>query len=230
MKLLLVDSEQKSVHSFLSLVRRNGFITDVAENGEKALEMACTGIYDIIILEWVLPIKDGLTVLKEFRRMGHDTPVLFLTAKASPEHRAEGLNAGADDYVPKPFYSIELLARLYALGRRRSKKIIENVLSTDGITFNPLRGQVQKGGECIQLTVKESQLLELLIRNNGQVVTKEQIMHKIWGYYSESGFTAVNLYIHYLRKKLNLSSLKTVWGVGYYLQRKDDMSVRMAAN
>ena len=225
MKLLLVDAEQKSADSFFSLVKRNGFITDVASNGEKGLEMACTGIYDIVILEWTLPRKDGMTILKEFRRLGHDTPVLFLTAKSSPENRAEGLNAGADDYVSKPFYSIELLARLQALGRRRNKKIIDNVLTTGEITFNPLRGQVLKGKERIQLTVKESQLLELLMLNNGQVVTKEQIMHKIWGYYSESSFTAVNLYIHYLRKKLDLPNLKTVWGVGYYLQKNEDMAL-----
>lgn len=223
MKLLLVDAEQKSVLSLSSLLKRNGFITDVAENGEKGLEMACTGIYDLVVLEWTLPKKDGITVAKEFRQLGHDTPVLFLTAKGKPEDRAEGLNAGADDYVTKPFYSIELLARLHALRRRGSRKIVEDILTAGEISFNPLHGQVCKGTECIQLTVKEAQLLELLMRNNGQVVTKEQIMHKIWGYYSESSFSAVNLYIHYLRKKLGLDNLKTVWGVGYYLQRSKDV-------
>ena len=108
--------------------------------------------------------------------------VLFLTAKASPEHRAEGLNAGADDYVPKPFYSIELLARLYALGRRRSKKIIENVLTTDGITFNPLR---RTSAKRRRMHPAHSQRITTPgtadTPNNGQVVTKEQIMHKIWG-------------------------------------------------
>ncbi len=225
MKLLLIDAEQKAVDSFITLLKRNGFLTDVASDGEKGLEMACTGIYDIIVLEWALPKKDGITLVKEFRQLGHETPVLFLTAKGRPEDRAEGLNAGADDYLLKPFYSIELLARLNALGRRRSKKIIEDVLKDGTMSFNPLRGQVQKGTECIQLTVKEAQLLELLMRNNGQVVTKEQIMHKIWGYYSESSFTAVNLYIHYLRKKLNLANLKTVWGVGYYLQRDEELAL-----
>lgn len=217
MKLLLVDDERKLADSLSCLLKRNGFVVDAARDGETGIEMACTGIYDIIILDRMLPRRDGISLLKEFRQLGFDTPVLILTAKDSPEDRAEGLNAGADDYVTKPFYSIELLARLHALARRRTKKLVEDVLTADGLTFNPVRGQVTKNGQSIQLTIKESQLLELLIRNHGQVVTKEQIIQKIWGYYSDANFTIVNLYIHYLRKKLSLSNLKTVWGVGYYL-------------
>ncbi|WP_425058934.1 Response regulator ArlR [Sporomusa carbonis] len=217
MKLLLVEDESKLVDSLSHLLKRNGFVVDAALDGETGIEMACTGIYDIIILDRMLPNKDGISLLREFRSLGHDTPVLFLTAKDSPEDRAEGLNSGADDYLIKPFFSVELLARLQALGRRRHKELAENVLTVDGLVFNPLRGQVTKNGEVIQLTLKEAQLLELLIRNYDRVVTKEQIIQKVWGYYSDAEFTTVNLYVHYLRKKLKLSNLKTVWGVGYCL-------------
>jgi len=222
MKLLLVEDETKLVDSLSHLLRKNGFVVDTALDGQTGLEMACTGIYDILVLDRMLPYQDGVSLLKEFRSLGHETPVIFLTAKDAPEDRAEGLDAGADDYLIKPFFSVELLARLNALTRRRGKTLSENVLTADDIILNPLRCQVIKGNEAIQLTLKESQLLELLIRNYGHVVTKEQIIQKVWGYFSEAEFTTVNLYIHYLRKKLKLSNLKTVWGVGYYLHKSKE--------
>ncbi|MDF2874085.1 MAG: mprA 1 [Sporomusa sp.] len=221
MKLLLVEDESRLVDSLSHLLKRNGYVVDAALDGQTGIDMACTGVYDIIILDRMLPYQDGLSVLKEFRSLGHDTPVLFLTAKDSPDDRAEGLNAGADDYLIKPFFSVELLARLQALSRRRGKELTENVLVADDLVLNPMRCQVVKSGEIIQLTLKESQLLELLIRNYDRVVTKEQIIQKVWGYYSEAEFTTVNLYIHYLRKKLNITNLKTVWGVGYSLYAKN---------
>ncbi len=221
MKLLLVEDESRLVDSLSHLLKRNGYVVDAALDGQTGIDMACTGVYDIIILDRMLPYQDGLTVLREFRSLGHDTPVLFLTAKDSPDDRAEGLNAGADDYLIKPFFSVELLARLQALSRRRGKELTENELVADDLVLNPMRCQVLKAGEVIQLTLKESQLLELLIRNYDRVVTKEQIIQKVWGYYSEAEFTTVNLYIHYLRKKLNISNLKTIWGVGYSLYAKN---------
>lgn len=219
MKLLLVEDESKLVDALSHILKKNGFVIDAALDGQTGFEMACTGIYDIIILDRMLPQKDGLAVLREFRNQGHDTPILFLTAKSTPEDRAEGLNAGADDYLIKPFFTVELLARLQALARRKNKDLTENVLVADDLVFNPLRAQVTKNSKVIQLTLKESQLFELLMRNYGLVVTKERIIQKVWGFNSEAEFTTVNLYIHYLRKKLKLSNLKTVRGIGYYLQK-----------
>lgn len=224
MKLLLIEDDNKLVDSLSHLLRRNGFVVDTAQDGQTGLEMACTGVYDIIVLDRMLPYQDGIAVVKEFRSLGHETPVIFLTAKDSPDDRAEGLDAGADDYLIKPFFSVELLSRLRALTRRSSKSLSENLLSVDGLILNPMRCQVIKGNEVIQLTLKESQLLELLIRNYGQVVTKEQIIQKVWGYFSEAEFTTVNLYIHYLRKKLKLTNLKTVWGIGYYLHKAKEIT------
>lgn len=218
MRLLLVEDEVKLSEALSHLLKKNNFIVDTAEDGEKGLDMACTGIYDVIILDRMLPQQDGLALLKEFRELGYDTPVLFLTAKSSPEDRAQGLNAGADDYLVKPFFAVELVARLKALTRRKSKDLVKSTLVIGNLIFDSVRGQVIKNNEKIHLTVKESQLLELLIRNSGQVVTKERIMQKIWGYNSDTGMETINLYIHYLRKKLDLPDIKTVRGVGYYLQ------------
>lgn len=219
MKLLLVDDESKLVDALSYLLKKNGFVVDVAMDGETGIEMACTGIYDIIILDRMLPSLDGFSLLKEFRRLGHKTPVLFLTAKDTPEDRAEGLNVGADDYLVKPFFTVELVARLHALTRRKSKDIVDHLLTLDDLIFDPQRGQVIKDGKTIHLTLKESQLLELLIRNQGQVVTKQRIIEKVWGYNSDAEESTINIYIHYLRKKINISNLKTVRGVGYYLQK-----------
>lgn len=218
MNLLFVEDETKFAEALSHVLKRNGFVVDTARNGEIGIEMACTGIYDLIILDRMLPDKDGLSMLKEFRSLGHNTPVLFLTAKDNPEDRAEGLNAGADDYLVKPFFTVELLARLKALSRRRGKDLAADVLVAGNLVLDPQRSQVTVAGEVIQLTLKESQLLELLIRNHGHVVTKETILQKVWGYFGEIEPNAVNLYVFYLRKKLNISNLKTVRGVGYCLQ------------
>lgn len=218
MRLLLVEDESKLSEALAHLFKKNGFVVDVAADGETGIDLACTGVYDTIVLDRMLPKQDGLSMLKEFRSLGHDTPVIFLTAKDDPEDRAEGLNAGADDYLVKPFYTVELLARLRALTRRRGKALAENILVVDDLVFDPQRGQVIKNGEEISLTYKESQLLELLIRNQGQVVTKDKIIQKVWDFNADPDPTTINLYVHYLRKKLNLDNLITVRGVGYFLQ------------
>lgn len=219
MKLLLIEDEIKLSESLSYLLKKNGFVVDAALDGEAGIEMACSGIYDIIILDLLLPKLDGLSVLKEFRNLRLNTPVLILTAKDSPHDRAEGLDAGADDYLIKPFHTVELLARLRALTRRKGKEIEDDYLIVDNFVFDPQRSQVHKNDEVISLTLKESQLLELLMRNHGCVVTKERILQKVWGYNSDVEYTTINIYVHYLRKKLKTSSIKTVRGIGYYLQK-----------
>lgn len=227
MRLLLVEDESKLSEALAHLFKKNGFVVDVAADGETGIDLACTGVYDTIVLDRMLPKQDGLSMLKEFRSLGHDTPVIFLTAKDDPEERAEGLNAGADDYLVKPFYTVELLARLRALTRRRGKAMTANILVFEDLVFDPQRGEVTKNGEVINLTYKESQLLELLIRNQGQVVTKDKIIQKVWDFNADPDPTTINLYVHYLRKKLSLDSLVTVRGVGYFLRTNKD-SIRAA--
>ncbi len=223
MKLLLVEDESKLIGALSHILKKNGYSVDTAMDGETGIEMAATGFYDIIILDRMLPRRSGLSVLKELRSLGLNTPVLILTAKDSSKDRVEGLDAGADDYVVKPFSTEELLARLRALTRRKNKDFIGDTLCAAGLTLNPLRGEVIKGDCTIHLSVKESLLLDLLMRNLGQVITKERILEKVWGYNSDTDIASVDLYIHYLRKKLNIKNIVTVRGVGYYLQEVGDV-------
>jgi DNA-binding response OmpR family regulator len=223
MKLLLVEDEIKLVKALSHILRENGYIVDNANDGETGFEMAATGEYDLIILDRMLPRRDGISIIKEFRNQGFDTPVLFMTARDAPQDRVEGLDSGADDYLIKPFSTDELLARLRALSRRKSKDLIGNTITAVGLYLDPLKGKVTIGNKVVQLSVKEALLLELLMRNFGQVITKERIFEKVWGYSSEIEFANIDLYIHYLRKKLNNSCIKTVRGVGYYLAEDQDV-------
>lgn len=225
MKLLLVEDEQRLSDALSHILKKKGYVVECAADGETGLDMAATGVYDIIILDRMLPKKDGILILKEFRSLGFETPVIFLTAKDTPRDRVEGLDAGADDYLIKPFSADELLARLRALTRRKSNKLTDGRLKAANWVFDPLLGEVTKEGvEVIKLSVKESLLLEILMRNYGMVVSKERILEKVWGYYTDIETANVDLYIHYLRKKLNTSYIKTARGVGYYFKEDSDVS------
>lgn len=218
MNVLLIEDERRLSEALTFLLKKNGYAVDAAFDGEAGSEMLATGIYDLVILDRMLPKKDGLTVLQEMRQQGIDVPVLFLTAKDEAKERVEGLDAGADDYLVKPFSTEELFARLRALGRRAKKPLHDNILVAGGLQLDPLKCEAVRSGEVIQLTVKESLLLEILMRNYGRVVTKEQIFTKVWGYYSEIELANVELYIHYLRKKIPEAAIKTIRGVGYCLE------------
>lgn len=218
MKLLLVEDEVKLVKALSHLLKKQGYVVDATIDGEDGLKMAVSGNYDLIILDRMLPRRDGISVIREIRHLGFNTPVLFLTARDAPQDRVEGLDSGADDYLSKPFSWEELLARLRALARRKSKEWVNNVIAVAGLTLDPLKCEVTKDGEIIQLSVKESALLELLMINQGHVLTKELIYQRVWGNYSEIDFANIDLYIHYLRKKLKVSCIKTVRGVGYFLE------------
>jgi len=224
MKVLLVEDEVKLANALAQILKRHGYQVDVVYDGDQGLEMAESGLYDLIVLDRMLPGKDGVTIIKELRRQGMHRPVLFLTAKDAPADRVEGLDAGADDYLIKPFSTEELLARLRALSRRKDKEFVDTTLRAAGLTLDPLKGEVSNGTEVIQLTVKETLLLELLMRHRGQVVPKELIFERVWGYDSDSELGNIDLYIHYLRKKLKVPCIKTVRGIGYYLQENADVS------
>lgn len=219
MKLLLVEDEVKLSEALTFLISRAGYTVDTALDGLTGLNLIRNNTYDVIVLDRMLPFLDGLSILKEMRKEKIDTPVLFLTAKDAPSERVAGLEAGADDYLIKPFFTEELLARIKVLIRRRTKEA-PDVLNAAGLTLYPLHGEVSKGEEKIQLTAKEAALLALLMQNKGQVVTKERIMEKIWGYDSDAGISNVDLYIYYLRKKLNLSNIKTIRGIGYSFEEE----------
>jgi DNA-binding response OmpR family regulator len=217
MKLLLVEDEAKLNESLSILMARRGFDTDTALDGITALDKIRANKYDIIVLDRMLPHLDGLSILKKIRSEGNETPVIFLTAKDSPVDRVAGLEAGADDYLIKPFFTDELLARINVLVRRAGGGTPKEngVIKAGGITLYSLHGQAVINDAKVQLTVKESALLNLLMANKGQVVTKERIMEKIWGYNSETNIANVDLYIYYLRKKLGSEYIKTIRGIGY---------------
>ncbi len=220
MRLLLVEDEQRLADALAYILKKNKYGVDTAYDGETGQAMAETGVYDLIILDRMLPRKEGVSVLKELRSMGASTPVLLLTAKDSIADRVEGLDAGADDYLIKPFATEEMLARVRALSRRQANPLQGEKLEVSGLCLDPLHCEVTRGGETIKLTLKESLLLELFMRNPGQVITKEQILNRVWGLDSEVEMNNVEIYIHYLRKKLSAMDLRleTVRGIGYCLK------------
>lgn len=220
MKLLLVDHERKLAAALARQLRKNGFDVHIAADGETGFTMACAEDYDLLILERALPRKDGICLLKDFRALGHDTPAIFLSSLDSTSQRVEGLDAGADDYLSKPFCFEELMARLRALARRKNKLLVRDTIKAAGLTLNTLSHQITLGTENIQLTATEASLLELLMCNYGQVVTKKYIMEKVWGYHAKSAVKNVDLYIHYLRKKLKAFEIRTIRGVGYTLEEE----------
>ena len=216
MKLLLIEAEHQFPKKLCQLLKKEGYVVDDITDGEIGLEMALFGSYDLIILDWLLPNIDGLTIVKELRFQGIAIPILFLTTNDRMEDKINGLDAGADDFLVKPFITEELLARLRALSRRKSKELVDNNLMVAGLRLDSLKCKVAKGKDFIKLSRKETLLLETLMRNCGNVVTKERIFERLWGSYSRNEFANVDLYIYYLRKKIGASYIKTVHGVGYY--------------
>ncbi|MCL2353242.1 MAG: response regulator transcription factor, partial [Defluviitaleaceae bacterium] len=195
---------------------------DIAHDGADGQDMGEAGIYDVIILDRNLPSVEGVEVLKHLRKEGIATPIIMLTAKDAVASRIEGLDAGADDYLIKPFSKDELLARVRALSRRSENIQIADALQVAGLQLDMLASEVCINGEKTKLTTTEAQLLELFIRNKGQVLTKEQILDKIWGFDKDVEINNVELYVFYLRKKINLEkggvAIETVRGVGYRLK------------
>lgn len=223
MKILLVEDENRLNEALAHLLRKEGYTVNTALDGVQGLELALLEKYDLLILDRMLPKLDGLSLLIEFRKQGFSTPVLFLTAKDESEDLVAGLDAGADDYLVKPFIMTELFARIRALTRRRDTKIIDPVITLPGFQFNPLKCQVHIDQEVIQLSSKEALIMEVLIRNYGQVMPKMEIYEQVWGYSSDAEISNVDLYIHYLRKKIKLPYIKTIRGVGYCFEVSEDV-------
>ena len=222
MRLLLIEDEVKLSEALVYILKKNKYAVDAAYDGITGLEMAESGIYDLIILDRMLPGMEGLEVLRHLRSKSISTPVLLLTAKDAVSDKIEGLNTGADDYVVKPFSTEELLARIRALCRRQFHPIQNEIMKIGKMAFDPLKGEIECGEETVKLTLKESQLLELLIRNKNQVVTREQILDRVWGIDSDVEFNNVEVYLSYLRKKhagIDCGIIiDTIRGVGYCLK------------
>ena len=227
MRILLIEDEERLSDALAYILKKNRYAVDTALDGITGQNLAETDIYDIIILDRMLPGRDGISILKIIRAQGTKTPVLMLTAKDTIADRVEGLDAGADDYLIKPFSTEELLARIRALGRRKSELIDGESLQAASLILHPTHGEIECEGKLVKLTTKEAQLLELFLRNKGQVITREQILDRVWGLDSEVEMNNVEIYIYYLRKKLeplhaNIR-IETIRGIGYCLKEICDV-------
>ncbi|MFO7612808.1 MAG: response regulator transcription factor [Clostridia bacterium] len=226
MRLLLVEDEKNLAGALSGILKKEGYDTDVSFDGSNGLDNALSGIYDVIILDRMLPSMNGIDVLKEIRRAGLSTPVILLTAIDGAGERITGLDAGADDYLAKPFSTGELLARIRSVLRRNTKEMREGKdISAGGIRFDPGLLMVYCGGKEIKLTFKEGRLLELLLLNKGDCIPKDRIFDKVWGFNTDSEISIVEIYIHHLRKKLPEVDcgivIETIRGIGYRLMETD---------
>ncbi|MBE5754818.1 MAG: response regulator transcription factor [Clostridiales bacterium] len=225
MKILLVDDERQLTDALSSILKKNNFAVDCAYNGEDGLDLALSGIYDLIVLDIMMPKIDGLSVLKTLRESKCDTPILMLSAKSDISDKIIGLNLGADDYIAKPFDTNELLARIRALLRRKAT-FTGDVLSYGDISLDRDTVKLLKGEKSIALGKKEFQILEMLILNAGKSIDKEKFIEKIWGYDTDAEYNTIEVYVSFLRKKLNAvgskTEIKSLRGIGYTLGVKND--------
>ena len=221
MRLLLAEDEQDLSKALCAILKHSNYSVDAVYNGQDALDYGLCENYDGIILDIMMPKKNGIDVLTELRKNGVDTPVIILTAKSELEDKINGLDAGADDYLTKPFAMGELLARLRALTRRKAD-YTPNLLKLGNLTLNKESFELSAGEESIRLGNKEFQMMDMLMSNPGRLISTEQFMEKIWGYETEAEINVVWVYISYLRKKLaNLKAdleIKAVRGLGYTLE------------
>lgn len=225
MRILIVEDELHLAEALAQILRKNNYTVDSANDGEAGLDNALSDIYDLIILDIMLPKMDGISVLKNIRKEGISTPVILLTARGEITDKVIGLDSGADDYLPKPFATEELLARIRALSRRKGEVLPDNTLQYGDIELNTAALKLSKGSREVKLILKESELLELLIIRKNSVTSKEMIIEKIWGFDSEAEYNHVEVYISFLRKKLLFLesdvSINTIRGIGYVLEVND---------
>jgi DNA-binding response OmpR family regulator len=221
--ILVVEDEQRLARLLRRVLQEERQIVDLVHDGTTALEFALGKTYDLIILDLMLPDLDGVQICKALRAENVMTPILMLTARGAVEDRVAGLNAGADDYLVKPFAMDELLARVNALLRRGTRAgDLGMVLRVGELTLDLVRHEVQRDGQVIELTAKEFALLEFLMRNSGRALTRTQIIDHVWSYDFETLSNVVDMYIHYLRDKIDRGFgrplIKTVRGVGYKVE------------
>ncbi|MBF0710030.1 MULTISPECIES: response regulator transcription factor [unclassified Gemella] len=225
MRILLAEDEKDLAEALAALLKHNNYSVDVVNNGKEALDYLKLEDYDGAILDLMMPQMDGIQVVKELRKEKKSTPVLILTAKSQIEDRVEGLDAGADDYLTKPFDTKELLARVRSMTRRQSS-FTANELEFGNTKLNKLTFELSTSKDAIVLSNKEFQIIEMLMRNPWNVISTETFLEKIWGYDSDSEINVVWVNISYLRRKLKTLDanihIKAKRNVGYTLELLDD--------
>lgn len=223
MRILVVEDDQRLARLVSRVLAEEHFAVDAAHDGEAGLDLALTGAYDVAIIDWMLPGRDGPSITRAIRAARLPTAVLLLTARGQIEDRVVGLDSGADDYLVKPFAFEELLARVRALGRRFSiAAASSDELRCGDLVLDMRARTARRGDQPLELTATEWNLLEYLMRNAGQTLTRQQILDYVWSFERDVQPTMVDVYISYLRRKLHLSGradpIRTVRGIGYRLE------------
>ena len=225
MQILIVEDEKRLANALMQILTEQKYMVDMVHDGNDGLDYALSGIYDVIILDIMLPYRDGFQIAYELRNQKIETPILMLTAKDTVPDKVSGLNSGADDYMTKPFAPEELLARIKALTRRRGEVMLDETAYGD-FQFNASSNELSKDGKSIHLNFKESEILKLLIAHREGILSKEDIITKVWGYDSDVGSNNVEAYISFLRRKLHFihstTEIKAIKKMGYRLEQNND--------
>lgn len=223
MRVLVVEDEKKTASFIRKALQVEGHAVDVMHDGTEALAAVAATPFDVVVLDIMLPGRDGLSVVRQMREKGNAIPVLLLTARGEVSEKVEGLNAGADDYLPKPFALEELVARVRALGRRGSETKTVNLRVGD-LTLNTVTRTAHRGGKTIELATREYLLLEYLMRSAGRICGRMAIVEKVWDYDFDPGTNLVDVYVKRLREKIDAEFepklLHTVRGVGYVMKEQ----------
>ena len=218
-RILIIEDEEKMARMLARVLREEGHVAETAGDGRTGLSRALDDTFDLLIVDWMLPERSGVQIVRGLRAAEVYTPVLMLTARGQVEDRVEGLDSGANDYLPKPFALPELLARVRALTRRPQEGSAEAAIRVGDVTLDPVRHVVRLREERIDLTAKEFALLATLMQRPGQVFSRSVLLDTVWGVPGEVSTSVVELYVSYLRKKLDRegepSHIRTVRGVGY---------------
>ena len=218
MKVLLVEDDRNILSFIKKGLKEQGLLVDTCENGDEGYALASEQAYDVLILDIMLPGRDGLSILRGLREKKITVPVIILTARSALQERVEGLNLGADDYLNKPFYMEELLARINAVTRRATGDQL-SLMQCGPLTVNLITREVRLGKEKVELTIREFNLLKLLMRSPGRVFTRTQILEHVWGYDFDPQTNVVDVYVRRLRSKVDMNPnaplIETVRGVGY---------------
>jgi DNA-binding response OmpR family regulator len=223
MRILVVEDEIRLAEALGQIITEHKYTADIVNDGEAGYDYALSGIYDVIVLDVMLPKMNGFDVVKELRKNKNQTPVILLTAKGEVADKVKGLDCGADDYLTKPFAPEELVARIRALSRRQGEVIMDELTFLD-LNLNLSAYTLECGNKSVRLGLKEFEVMRLLLSNLSNIITKEDILLKVWGSESDAEDNNVEVYISFLRKKLaylgTAVNISTVRKVGYYLEVK----------
>ena len=222
MKILIVEDEEGLREALMRTLTGEGYLADGAADGEEGYQLICTGLYDLVLLDIMLPVYDGLEVLRRIRKQDIHVPVILLTARSTVEDKVGGMDLGADDYLTKPFAMPELLARIRMVSRRGAGSVADHSLKAGDLRLDIQTYTLASGSRSVRLGAKEYQLMEYLMHNADQVLSREQITQRVWGYDSEAEYNNVDVYVSFLRKKMKFvqsgAKISSVRGVGYELE------------